>query len=94
MYWAQWMEHAGPSLSVGLDLVAGDVQVMTWFIGFSDEDEEPPLLWQTQVKGGSRDGLVQQYGCYDEALRGHERVLRVVTRAETRSHADGSGSRT
>lgn len=92
MLWAQWMEANRPRLAVGHDLVAGEVQVMTWFVGCSSE--QPPQLWQTQVKGGVRDGLVQHYSCRDEALRGHQRVLRVVTRSETRSTADGAGGRT
>lgn len=85
--WAYWMEDARASLAVGHDLVAGTVDVVTSYVGFSCE--KPPKLWQTQVTGGLRDRM-EWYRSRHEALIGHEAMVAVVQQEERRHQRDGA----
>jgi len=77
--WAKWFE-------TGDRRVAGTriwwVEVSTVFLGldhnFGFEEGERPILFETMVFGGLLDGEQERYATWDEALAGHQRLVREV----------------
>lgn len=58
----------------------GKVEVSTIFLGL-DHDfsfQGPPVLWETMVFGGEHDGEMNRYCTREEALKGHENMVRIV----------------
>lgn len=56
------------------------VRVSTVFLGLDHRfGEGPPLLFETMVFGGERDGDQWRYSTWDEAAAGHEAVVDELT---------------
>jgi len=72
--WAQWWSNA--NRVVKQTEVAPSVTVSTVFLGldhqFGDGD---PLLFETLVIGGHRNGEMDRYSTWDEAVREHDRIV-------------------
>jgi len=76
LVWGEWMQTA--KRHVGVE-EHGDVCVSTVFLGldqsfsflFSEDDDQPPLIFETMVFGGSYDGAQQRYYTWQEAEVGH-----------------------
>jgi len=75
MAWAKWFESA--NRVVKKTEVANGVEVSTVFLGidhqFGDGD---PLLFETMIFGGERDGYQDRYSTWDEALKAHEAIVK------------------
>lgn len=58
--------------------------VSTVYIGIDHNFamEGPPLIFETMVFGGELEGEMDRYATEEEALRGHEEMVRRVRRAE------------
>lgn len=61
-----------------------DVRVSTVFLGIDHNHSfhGPPVLFETMVFGGKYDREQRRYCTWDEAVAGHEEMLRMVTGAE------------
>lgn len=61
----------------------GGVQISTVFLGINHRrGEGPPLLFETLVFGGPRDGEIERYSTWDEAEAGHARMVERVRKGE------------
>lgn len=73
--WAKWFESA--NRIVKKTEVAPGVEVSTVFLGvdhqFGDGD---PLLFETMIFGGERDGFQDRYSTWDEALKSHNIIVK------------------
>jgi hypothetical protein len=63
------------------DVVSDGIKVSTVFLGIDHGHGAPgnvPVLWETLVFGGPLDGEMRRYTSKEEALKGHEDMLRLV----------------
>jgi hypothetical protein len=83
MAWAKWFETA--NRVVKKTQVADGVEVSTVFLGIdhgdlsSHELGQPihiPILFETMIFGGTRDGEMNRYATWDEAVAGHDEILK------------------
>lgn len=59
----------------------GEVEVSTVFLGISHgQDKGLPILFETLVFGGEHDGYMLRYTDYEEALKGHDEVCKMVNK--------------
>lgn len=60
-----------------------DVEVSTVFLFGSSHFprfmKQPPMLFETMVFGGNHDGWTEKYSTWDEAEKGHESVVKLIT---------------
>jgi len=63
---------------VGDDTV-NNQRVSTVFLsmdhGWSENDDHTPVLFETMIFGGEYDGDMWRYCTYDEAKKGHDRIV-------------------
>jgi hypothetical protein len=67
--WAEWFETTDRTVATSK---IGDVKVSTIVVGLDN------CLFETVVFGGSLDGEEMRYRTWDEAVRGHEEMVRRV----------------
>jgi hypothetical protein len=78
--WASWFETADRIVKKS---IIGDVRISTVFLSIDHNfSGGKPILWETLVFGGEHDGLMRRYGTYDKALKGHDKVVALVTGKE------------
>lgn len=73
--WARWFETA--DRIVEQTTLSREVTVSTVFLGLDHRfvGGGPPLLFETMVFGGKRDGAQWRYSTWDEAAAGHEAAV-------------------
>lgn len=78
MVWAEWMETH--ERRVALDELGERGTVSTVFLGLNHrfDGKGPPLVYETLVFGGPRDGYMLRYATRELALRGHEGMVAEV----------------
>ena len=83
LLWAKWFEKADRHVK---DEKIGDVRISTVFLGIDDNYglNGPPILFETMIFGGPLDGEMWQYETWDDALKGHKRVVREVMKHNTK----------
>jgi hypothetical protein len=75
--WGAWFETA--DRHVAYTEVAAGVAVSTVFLALDHAfGDGPPILWETMIFGGPRDGAQWRYASREEAVEGHERASRVA----------------
>lgn len=75
--WCRWRRAVAPVV-VGRTETRGCL-VSTVFLGMDHgSDCTRPLLFETMILGGRRDGRQWRYSTWDEAEEGHARVTRLV----------------
>ncbi len=56
-----------------------DVYISTVFLGINYQwGRGPPILYETMVFGGQNDEYTERYHTRQEAINGHERVVKMV----------------
>jgi hypothetical protein len=62
------------------DQVTLEVRVSTVFLGLNHAwlGQGPPLIFETMIFGGPEDGYQDRYTTWDEAIKGHEKALKLV----------------
>lgn len=82
--WKAWMYKA--DLQVALTVLDSNESVSTKFIGVDHSFglTVEPMLFETKVIGGRRDGATLRYATWDEAERMHSQVVRDVMGNPTR----------
>jgi hypothetical protein len=76
MIWGRWIESAKNRI-VKQEMI-GDVRVSTVFLGLDHSfvDDEPPILWETMVFGGSHDHDMDRCsGTLEQAEAMHEKMV-------------------
>lgn len=82
--WAMWFESS--ERHVARD-ATGNGDVSTIFLGIDHQfDQGPPLLFETLVFGGTRDGYMERCATWEEAEVQHARVVKMV-----KGESEGSG---
>lgn len=72
--WAMWFKSA--NRIVKQTQVAPNVEVSTVFLGLDHQfGDGPPLLFETMIFGGNRDGDQWRYSTYTQAAKGHKAVV-------------------
>jgi len=73
--WAKWFETANRKIA---HTGCSEWTVSTVFLGLDHSFFEggPPMIFETLVFGGSKDGEMERYSTKEEALKGHERMVR------------------
>ena len=57
----------------------GDIRVSTVFLGLDHAyGSGPPMLFETMIFGGEHDEYQERYSIYEEAEKGHEKVVNMV----------------
>lgn len=76
MAWGKWMETA--DMIVGKTTI-GKVKISTVFLGLDHNfDGGKPLIYETMVFGGELDGEQMRYSTKQEAIKGHEEIVKKV----------------
>jgi len=58
----------------------GDVDISTVFLGLDHQfGDGPPLVFETMIFGGEHDGDQWRYSTWDEAMKGHEDAVKLVS---------------
>ncbi len=82
--WAEWYEKARDACRVAFDEIGG-MKVSTVFLG-SDYNflskKGNPSLFETSVRGGKDDEMMQRYFTWQEAETGHAELVKRI-KAET-----------
>lgn len=76
--WASWFSSADRKLAL-TEAMPG-VEVSTVFLGMDHRfvRNGPPLLWETMVFGGDRDGHCERSSSQEEALNRHEAICKLI----------------
>lgn len=76
--WGEWMETA--DRHIGDDKIKG-VRVSTVFLGLDHQfGKGKPILFETMIFGGKRNGEQERYSTKREALKGHKRIVKELTK--------------
>ena len=71
--WGRWFQEAD---RVVKRTKIGEANVSTVFLGLDHQfGDGPPLLFETLIFGGERDGDMWRYSTWDEAEAGHDKVV-------------------
>lgn len=74
--WGAWMATASRHVA---DTQVGPVRISTVFLGLDHSfGHGRPVLWETLVFGGIRDGAMYRYETRDQAERGHQQMVDVI----------------
>ena len=73
--WAQWFENAAARRVAQTKI--GGARVSTVFLGIDHRHSGngPPILFETMIFGGARDGWQERYATWDDAQAGHARAV-------------------
>ena len=74
MKWAKWFECADRIVE---RTQIGECMVSTVFLGTDQNfgSVGPPILWETMILGGPRDGEQERYSTLSAAKEGHARIV-------------------
>lgn len=78
--WGTWFESN--SRRVAEDII-GDTRISTVFLGIDHSFWGGiPILFETMVFGGEHDGYQERYCTWEQAEKGHQGVIELVSRRE------------
>jgi hypothetical protein len=74
LQWASWYETA--DRTVARTDISEHVDVSTVFLSIDHNftGKGPPVLWETLIRGGPRDGWMDRYTSESDAKKGHKRA--------------------
>jgi hypothetical protein len=77
--WCKWFENA--DRQIALDRI-GDSRISTVFLGIDHSFiyKGTPILFETMIFGGKRDGYQARYCTWIEAMEGHLEMIKIVTK--------------
>jgi hypothetical protein len=83
---ARWFEN-DVNRRVGYTQITSEVSVSTVFVAFDHRyfGKGPPLLFETMVFGGERDGEQQRYSSWDDAATGHAALVRALRKIKAKA---------
>jgi hypothetical protein len=82
--WGRWLQEHDAERQLALDQI-GAARVSTIFLGldsfsiFQRDQPHEPVLWETMVFGGPYNLFQQRYTSKEEALKGHGRIVQMLT---------------
>jgi hypothetical protein len=76
--WGKWFQENSAKRRVAYEVLT-DCNVSTVFLGLDYSfGEGTPMLFETMVFGGKFDGEVERYSTREEALAGHEEMVKKI----------------
>lgn len=84
--WSAWLGGGDDKRRVALNMIPGTwrnpdgIRVSTVFLGLDHNfiGDGPPILWETMIFGGRRDGYQRRYSSLYAAIEGHKEALRLA----------------
>lgn len=74
--WAKWLEESGSARCVRLTDIDEETHVSTVFLGLNYRYREgPPLVFETLIFGGPKDGYGDRSSTWEEAEESHKRAV-------------------
>lgn len=64
---------------VAKTIVSPLCEVSTVFVGIGIDPAQPPILFETQIRGGLEDGLTTRTSTWAKALKAHKEAVVVAT---------------
>ena len=82
--WASMMEETNSERFLSRDTIRPQVEVSTVFLGLDHSlgRADVPILFETMVFGGKCAGQAQRYTDFDDAIQGHQHVVRELMKIE------------
>lgn len=82
LVWGRWLETADRKVAHS---TVGDIRISTVFLGLDHNfyNDGPPMLFDTMVFGGKLDKEMGRYSTWNEAERGHKKMVAKVIVSET-----------
>jgi hypothetical protein len=80
--YAEWLENNKNQKVVKQENI-DDILVSTVFLGLDHSFSTPwnnPILWETMIFGGEFDQYQDRYSSYEDALKGHEKAMKLVSK--------------
>lgn len=79
LVWAEWFENANRTIK---KTKIGEVEVSTVFLGIDHSfGGDIPILYETMIFGGKYDGEQRRYVTKEEALLGHDELIKLAKEA-------------
>lgn len=76
-YWIKWMGNAHSSIIVGRTEIDSSIYVSTVFLGMGNSHNgSTPKMFETMIFGGPRDQEQSRFQTWDEAVKGHDAVVK------------------
>jgi len=80
MKWARWFETANRRVK---KTKIGETEISTVFLGLDLQyGKGKPLIFETMIFGGKLDGEADRYSTWEEAEKGHKKMIEEVKQAE------------
>ena len=81
----RWLGHPENRM-LWREALPGGVLVSTMFLGFDHnmDSRGPPVLWETMIFGGKKDGYQERYASHVEAYKGHKKAVKLARAARGR----------
>lgn len=76
MKWAEWYHNA--NRVVKGNILPGNIQVSTVFLGTYTNIFGDPLLFETMIFGGEHNMYICRYSTWEEAEAGHDRAIEMI----------------
>ena len=78
--WDSWFETANRHIG---DTTIKDQRISTVFLGIDHNyGTGKPILFETMIFGGDNDMYCKRYHTYEEAEKGHQKIVRAITQGE------------
>ena len=76
--WAAWFETHDRTVAV--EDITSKIYVSTVFLGIDHNfgGGGAPILWETMIFNGARNGYSERYSSHKAALAGHKRVIEIA----------------
>lgn len=80
----RWLEDHVEEKFLCFDPIKRNVEVSTVFLGLDHSlgRMEKPILFETMIFGGKRHGFARRYTDFDDAIQGHQQVVRELMKIE------------
>ena len=75
--------YRDPNMKIVKQDKVDDIFVSTVFLSMDHSwgDNDGPILFETMIFGGKHDEFQRRYKTYDEAVKGHNEALQMVTKS-------------
>jgi hypothetical protein len=79
--WGVWMTKNDSKRILRKTFVSEDVEISTVFLGLDHNfsGDGNPVLFETMIFGGERDGEMYRYHTYDEAMTDHQAIIKTFS---------------
>lgn len=75
-----WLQCGAKGRQVGDDILSDGTRISTVFLWIDHAFRKfgSPVLWETMIFGGPHDQYQERYTSREDAIKGHEKALRIA----------------